>query len=100
MMGPRAADTARRYSPESGENEVDVPQPRKPTHWPSHPGQWPHALQVTVLLVLIGLLLWAISVLLGPDQAFIIGAAGFAAKLICMALDLRSPVRSGPGEGS
>lgn len=102
-MAPRGAQPAglrKRHSPESGEDEIDVPQPRKPTHWPSHPGRWPHALQVTVLLVLIALLLWAISVLLGPDQAFIIGAAGTAAKLICMALDARPQIRSDRGGGS
>ena len=35
------------------------------------------------------LLLWAIAVTLGPDQAFIVGSAGVAAKLICMYLDTR-----------
>ena len=81
------AGLRKRHSPERGEDEINVPQPRKPSHRTLHPAQWPHAVQVTVLLVLIGLLLWAIAVLLGPDQAFIIGAAGTAAKLICMALD-------------
>jgi hypothetical protein len=93
QRGVQLTRLAKRHSPESGEDEVDVPQPRKPTHWPAHPGRWPHALQVTVLIVLIALLLWAIAVTLGPDQAFIIGAAGTAAKLICMALDARPQVR-------
>ncbi|MFD4639417.1 hypothetical protein ACFWN2_19025 [Lentzea sp. NPDC058436] len=57
--------------------------------WPAHPSTWPHAAQVTVILVLIALLLWAIAVTLGPDQAFIVGSAGVAAKLICMYLDTR-----------
>lgn len=66
--------------------DVEVPQPRR---WLVHPDQWPHAAQVTIILVLIALLLWAIAVTLGPDQAFIIGSAGVAAKLICMYLDTR-----------
>ena len=69
--------------------DVEVPQPRQPARWLSHPGAWPHAVQVTVILVLIALLLWAIAVTLGPDQAFIVGSAGVAAKLICMYLDTR-----------
>lgn len=66
--------------------DVEVPQP---TRWLVHPDQWPHAAQVTIILVLIALLLWAIAVTLGPDQAFIVGSAGVAAKLICMYLDTR-----------
>ncbi|MEU7481861.1 hypothetical protein AB0A63_38215 [Lentzea sp. NPDC042327] len=58
--------------------------------WPVRLGQWPHAAQVTVILVLIALLLWAIALTLGPDQAFIVGSAGVAAKLICMYLDTRT----------
>jgi hypothetical protein len=69
--------------------DVEVPQPRQPSRWLSHLGTWPHAVQVTVILVLIALLLWAIAVTLGPDQAFIVGSAGVAAKLICMYLDTR-----------
>jgi inner membrane protein involved in colicin E2 resistance len=69
--------------------DVEVPQPRQETRWPVHPDQWPHAVQVTIILVLIALLLWAIAVTLGPDQAFIVGSAGVAAKLICMYLDTR-----------
>ncbi|WP_093599173.1 hypothetical protein [Lentzea waywayandensis] len=68
---------------------MEVPQPRQPVRWLTHPGTWPHAVQVTVILVLIALLLWAIAVTLGPDQAFIVGSAGVAAKLICMYLDTR-----------
>ncbi|WP_089959575.1 hypothetical protein [Lentzea xinjiangensis] len=68
---------------------MEVPQPRRWGGWPVHPGRWPHAAQVTVILVLIALLLWAIAVTLGPDQAFIVGSAGVAAKLICMYLDTR-----------
>ena len=75
-------------SPES-EGDVEVPQPRKPTRWLAHLVQWPHAVQLTVILVLIALLLWAIAVTLGPDQAFIVGSAGVAAKLICMYLETR-----------
>lgn len=59
------------------------------TRWVLHPAHWPHAAQVTVILVLIALLLWAIALTLGPDQAFIVGSAGVAAKLICMYLDTR-----------
>lgn len=69
--------------------DVEVPQPRQPTKWLAHLGNWPHAVQVTVILVLIALLLWAIALTLGPDQAFIVGSAGIAAKLICMYLDTR-----------
>ena len=69
--------------------DVAVPQPRQETRWLVHPDQWPHAVQVTIILVLIALLLWAIAVTLGPDQAFIVGSAGVAAKLICMYLDTR-----------
>lgn len=69
--------------------DVEVPQTRQLERWPVHPGNWPHATQVTVILVLIALLLWAIAVTLGPDQAFIVGSAGIAAKLICMYLDTR-----------
>jgi hypothetical protein len=69
--------------------DVEVPQPRLSARWLTHPGTWPHAVQVTVILVLIALLLWAIAVTLGPDQAFIVGSAGVAAKLICMYLDTR-----------
>ncbi|HUQ60826.1 hypothetical protein [Lentzea sp.] len=61
----------------------------RPSRWLVHPGQWPHAVQTTVILVLIALLLWAIAVTLGPDQAFIVGSAGIAAKLICMYLETR-----------
>jgi inner membrane protein involved in colicin E2 resistance len=68
--------------------DVEVPQPRWET-WPVHPSHWPHAAQVTVILALIALLLWAIALTLGPDQAFIVGSAGVAAKLICMYLDTR-----------
>lgn len=75
-------------SPDSA-GDVEVPQPRQPTRWLVHPDQWPHAAQVTVILVLIALLLWAIALTLGPDQAFIVGSAGVAAKLICMYLDTR-----------
>jgi hypothetical protein len=67
--------------------DVEVPQPRQPTRWLVHPDRWPHAVQMTIILVLIALLLWAIAVTLGPDQAFIVGSAGVAAKLICMYLD-------------
>ncbi|GGN13136.1 hypothetical protein GCM10011609_61960 [Lentzea pudingi] len=70
--------------------DVEVPQPRQLERWRAHPGHWPHAVQVTVILVLIALLLWAIAVTLGPDQAFIVGSAGVAAKLICMYLDTRA----------
>ncbi len=70
--------------------DVEVPQPRRLSEWQVHPGHWPHAVQVTVILVLIALLLWAIAVTLGPDQAFIVGSAGVAAKLICMYLDTRA----------
>ncbi len=66
--------------------DAGVPQPDR---WPVHPGDWPHAAQVTVILVLIALLLWAIAVTLGPDQAFIVGSAGVAAKLVCMYLETR-----------
>ncbi|MCR3749736.1 hypothetical protein LX88_003713 [Lentzea californiensis] len=69
--------------------DVEVPQPRQLERWLVHPGNWPHAMQVTIILVLIALLLWAIAVTLGPDQAFIVGSAGIAAKLICMYLDTR-----------
>jgi hypothetical protein len=69
--------------------DVAVPQPRLSARWLNHPGTWPHAVQVTVILVLIALMLWAIAVTLGPDQAFIVGSAGVAAKLICMYLDTR-----------
>jgi hypothetical protein len=69
--------------------DVEVPQPRQPTRWLVHPDRWPHAVQMTIILVLIALLLWAIAVTLGPDQAFIVGSAGVAAKLICMYLDTR-----------
>ncbi|KOV82156.1 hypothetical protein [Nocardia sp. NRRL S-836] len=62
---------------------------RQPARWLVHPAQWPHAAQVTVILVLIALLLWAIALTLGPDQAFIVGSAGVAAKLICMYLETR-----------
>lgn len=86
-MAVKAAQPAGR-SPES-EGDVEVPQPRQPTRWHVHPTQWPHAAQVTVILVLIALLLWAIALTLGPDQAFIVGSAGVAAKLICMYLDTR-----------
>jgi len=72
-------------SPDSA-GDVEVRQPR----WLVHPDQWPHAAQVTVILVLIALLLWAIALTLGPDQAFIVGSAGVAAKLICMYLDTRA----------
>jgi len=72
-------------SPER-EGDVEVPQPER---WLVHPGQWPHALQITVILVLIALLLWVIALTLGPDQAFIVASAGIAAKLICMYLDTR-----------
>jgi hypothetical protein len=75
-------------SPDRG-GDVEVPQPRQPSRWLVHPGNWPHAAQLTVILVLIALLLWAIAVTLGPDQAFIVGSAGIAAKLICMYLDTR-----------
>ncbi|WP_189255101.1 hypothetical protein [Lentzea flava] len=68
---------------------MEVPQPRQPTRWLVHFAHWPHAAQVTVILVLIALLLWAIALTLGPDQAFIVGSAGVAAKLICMYLDTR-----------
>jgi hypothetical protein len=67
----------------------DVEVPRQPMAWFVHPAHWPHALQLTVIWVLIALLLWAIAVTLGPDQAFIVGSAGVAAKLICMYLDTR-----------
>ncbi|MDT7784458.1 MAG: hypothetical protein QOF58_2877, partial [Pseudonocardiales bacterium] len=67
----------------------EVPQPRQPARWLVYPEQWPHATQVTVILVLIALLLWTIALTLGPDQAFIVGSAGVAAKLICMYLDTR-----------
>ena len=87
-MAVKAAQSAGR-SPES-EGDVEVPQPRQPTRWLVHPAQWPHAAQVTVILVLIALLLWAIALTLGPDQAFIVGSAGVAAKLICMYLDTRA----------
>lgn len=70
--------------------DVEVPQPRQLERWQVHPSHWPHAVQVTVILVLIALLLWAIAVTLGPDQAFIVGSAGVAAKLICMYLDTRA----------
>ena len=86
-MAVKAAQSAGR-SPES-EGDVEVPQPRQPTRWRVHPVQWPHTLQVSVILVLIALLLWAIAVTLGPDQAFIVGSAGIAAKLICLYLDTR-----------
>ena len=70
--------------------DVEVPQPRQQLErWLTSVGHWPHAVQVTVILVLIALLLWAIAVTLGPDQAFIVGSAGIAAKLICMYLDTR-----------
>lgn len=69
--------------------DVEVPQSWQSARWPAHPATWPHAVQVTVILVLIALLLWAIAVTLGPDQAFIVGSAGVAAKLICMYLDTR-----------
>ncbi|MEV6713744.1 hypothetical protein AB0M48_17095 [Lentzea sp. NPDC051208] len=69
---------------------MEDPQPRQWGRWLVHPGNWPHAMQVTVILVLIALLLWAIAVTLGPDQAFIVGSAGIAAKLICMYLDTRA----------
>ncbi len=69
--------------------DVEVPQPRQAARWLVHPGSLPHAAQVTVIIVLIALLLWAIAVTLGPDQAFIVGSAGVAAKLICMYLDTR-----------
>lgn len=75
-------------SPDSA-GDVEVPQPRQPTRWLVHPDHWPHAVQVTVIVVLIALLLWAIALTLGPDQAFIVGSAGVAAKLICMYLDTR-----------
>ncbi|WP_089922144.1 hypothetical protein [Lentzea albida] len=68
---------------------MEVPQSWQPARWPAHLATWPHAVQVTVILVLIALLLWAIAVTLGPDQAFIVGSAGVAAKLICMYLDTR-----------
>ncbi|WP_434449082.1 hypothetical protein [Lentzea sp. E54] len=68
---------------------MEVPQPRESARWLVHPARWSHAAQVTVILVLIALLLWAIAVTLGPDQAFIVGSAGIAAKLICMYLDTR-----------
>ncbi|WP_191302083.1 hypothetical protein [Lentzea cavernae] len=68
---------------------MEVPQAWQPAGWQIHPGNWPHAAQVTVILVLIALLLWAIAVTLGPDQAFIVGSAGVAAKLICMYLETR-----------
>lgn len=77
-------------SPDSA-GDVEVPRPRRPIGWPVHPDTWPHAVQTTVIVVLIALLLWAISVTLGPDQAFIVGSAGIAAKLICMYLDTRVP---------
>ena len=73
----------------SPESEGDVEIPRQSAWWLVHPGQWPHAVQVTVIVVLIALLLWAIAVTLGPDQAFIVGSAGVAAKLICMYLETR-----------
>ncbi|SDG19908.1 hypothetical protein SAMN05216553_106136 [Lentzea fradiae] len=71
--------------------DVEVPQRRRPIGWLVHPGQWPHAVQTTVIVVLIALLLWAIALTLGPDQAFIVGSAGIAAKLVCMYLDTRVP---------
>jgi len=83
-MAVKAAESAGR-SPERAGDVED----RQLTRWVVHPVQWPHALQVTVILVLIALLLWAIALTLGPDQAFIVGSAGVAAKLICMYLDTR-----------
>ncbi|MFD5826647.1 hypothetical protein [Lentzea sp. NPDC060358] len=68
---------------------MEVPQPRQLSRWLVHPAHWPQAVQTTVIVVLIALLLWAISVTLGPDQAFIVGSAGVAAKLICMYLETR-----------
>ncbi|MFD9703739.1 hypothetical protein [Lentzea sp. NPDC059081] len=68
---------------------MEVPQPRWSGGWLVHPAHWPHAVQMTVICTLIVLLLWAIAVTLGPDQAFIVGSAGVAAKLICMYLDTR-----------
>ncbi|HEX7305983.1 hypothetical protein [Lentzea sp.] len=64
--------------------------PREPIRWLVHPAHWPQGVQTTVILVLIALLLWAIAVTLGPDQAFIVGSAGVAAKLICMYLETRA----------
>lgn len=86
-MAVKAAQSAERSPGSVG--DVEVPQPRQPARWLIHPVQWPHTLQVTVILVLIALLLWAIAVTLGPDQAFIVGSAGVAAKLICLYLDTR-----------
>ena len=77
-----------RDSGRSPDSAGDV-EARQPVRWLVHPTQWPHAAQVTVILVLIALLLWAIALTLGPDQAFIVGSAGVAAKLICMYLDTR-----------
>jgi hypothetical protein len=77
-------------SPDSA-GDVEVPQPRRSVRWLVHADRWPHAAQVTVILVLIALLLWAIAVTLGPDQAFIVGSAGVAAKLVCMYLETRVP---------
>jgi inner membrane protein involved in colicin E2 resistance len=83
-MAVKAAQSAG-CSPDS-EGAVET---RQSARWLVHPAQWPHAAQTTVILVLIALLLWAIALTLGPDQAFIVGSAGVAAKLICMYLDTR-----------
>lgn len=77
-----------RDSERSPDSAGDV-ETRRPVRWLVHPTLWPHAAQVTVILVLIALLLWAIALTLGPDQAFIVGSAGVAAKLICLYLDTR-----------
>jgi hypothetical protein len=84
-MSVKAVGTSERSL--DGEGDVGVQQSRQP--WLVHPDQWPHAAQVTIISVLIALLLWAIAVTLGPDQAFIVGSAGIAAKLICLYLETR-----------